>query len=200
MPLIMRPIPHALNLGAPEIYGQTQGGDSTKVLEDVNMASMVGTLAQLGALATYAHDMFDGLLKTADTLAKRVSSATVRCSHLVEALPDAEQRTSEAIGSGAGIDDHAAVEAIKAERQQASQDETEAAQKLFLPEAMPRCLVERYHSPEVARIPKLHLIDSVISAEEARNLKADGLDSCSLRYSNPRFFNQEWFRLEMERQ
>lgn len=55
MPLTMRPIPHALNLGAPEIYGQGpsgQGAQGTQVLEDVNMASMVGTLAQLGALAT----------------------------------------------------------------------------------------------------------------------------------------------------
>lgn len=54
MPLTMRPIPHALNLGAPEIYGQgsSQDSQSTQVLEDVNMASMVGTLAQLGALAT----------------------------------------------------------------------------------------------------------------------------------------------------
>lgn len=55
MPLTMRPIPHALNLGAPEIYGQGptgQGTQGTQVLEDVNMASMVGTLAQLGALAT----------------------------------------------------------------------------------------------------------------------------------------------------
>lgn len=55
MPLTMRPIPHALNLGAPEIYGQGSSGEGshgTQVLEDVNMASMVGTLAQLGALAT----------------------------------------------------------------------------------------------------------------------------------------------------
>lgn len=55
MPLTMRPIPHALNLGAPEIYGQRPSGkesQDTQVLEDVNMASMVGTLAQLGALAT----------------------------------------------------------------------------------------------------------------------------------------------------
>lgn len=51
----MRPIPHALNLGDPEIYGQGpsgQGTPGTQVLEDVNMASMVGTLAQLGVLAT----------------------------------------------------------------------------------------------------------------------------------------------------
>lgn len=56
----MRPIPHALNLGAPEIYGQGptgQGARGTQVLEDVNMASMVGTLAQLGALATVSIDM-----------------------------------------------------------------------------------------------------------------------------------------------
>lgn len=55
MPLTMRPIPHALNLGAPEIYGQGssgQGPQGTQVLEDVNMASMVGTLSQLAALST----------------------------------------------------------------------------------------------------------------------------------------------------
>lgn len=58
MPLTMRPIPHALNLGAPEIYGQGpsgEGSQGTQVLEDVNMASMVGTLAQLGALSTVRH-------------------------------------------------------------------------------------------------------------------------------------------------
>lgn len=38
-----------------------------------------------------------------------------------QALPEAERRTAEAIGSGTGIDDNAAVEAIKAERQLANQ-------------------------------------------------------------------------------
>lgn len=40
---------------------------------------------------------------------------------MTQALPEAEQRTTDAIGSGTGIDDNAAVEAIKAERQQANQ-------------------------------------------------------------------------------
>lgn len=38
-----------------------------------------------------------------------------------QALPEAERQTGEAIGNGAGIDDNAAVEAIKAERQHANQ-------------------------------------------------------------------------------
>ncbi|CAM9558885.1 unnamed protein product, partial [Hapterophycus canaliculatus] len=204
MPLTMRPIPHALNLGAPEIYGQGasgQGTEGTQVLEDVNMASMVGTLAQLGALSTYAQDMFDGLFQTADGLASQISAASDRCSRLLQqALPEGERRTAEAIGSGTGIDDNAAVEAIKAERQHANQIESEAAAKVFLPEAMPRWLVERYHSPEVARVPELHLIDAVLSSDEKRLLAKDGLDSCALRYSNPQFFYQEWYRLELERQ
>ncbi|CAM9551989.1 unnamed protein product [Ectocarpus fasciculatus] len=203
MPLTMRPIPHALNLGDPEIYGQGPSGHgtpSTQVLEDVNMASMVGTLAQLGVLATYAQDMFDGLFQTADGLSKKISAASVRCSNLLQALPEAEKRTAEAIGSGTGIDDNAAVEAIKAERQHAKQAESEAASKVFHPEAMPRWLVERYHSPEVARVPDLHLIDAVLSHEEKSLLTKDGLDSCALRYSNPQFFYQEWYRLELERQ
>ncbi|CAM9447664.1 unnamed protein product [Discosporangium mesarthrocarpum] len=200
MPLTMRPIPHALTLGAPEIYSQSHGGSNSKVLEDVNMASMVGTLAQLGVLATYAHDVFDGLFQTADSLANRVTAATERCSRLIKALPDAEHRTMEAIGSGAGIDDNAAVEAIKAERQHTNKEEAEVAQKLFLPESMPPCLVERYHCEEVAPLPSLHLIDPVISSEETRHLQEEGLDSCTLRYSNPQFFYQEWARLEMERQ
>eukprot|EP00752_Nemacystus_decipiens_P002212 g2103.t1 len=203
MPLTMRPIPHALNLGAPEIYGQGptgQGTQGTQVLEDVNMASMVGTLAQLGALATYAQDMFDGLFQTADNLANQVSAASTRCSRLLQALPEAEQRTAEAIGNVTGFDDNAAVEAIKADRQHANQVDSEAAAKVFLPEAMPRWLVERYHSPEVARVPDLHLIDAVLSQEEKSLLTKDGLDSCALRYSNPQFFYQEWYRLELERQ
>lgn len=40
---------------------------------------------------------------------------------MCQVLPDAERRTGEAIASGSGIDDNAAVEAIKAERQQANQ-------------------------------------------------------------------------------
>ncbi|CAM9354378.1 unnamed protein product [Scytosiphon promiscuus] len=203
MPLTMRPIPHALNLGAPEIYGQGpsgQGTEGTQVLEDVNMASMVGTLAQLGALATYAQDMFDGLFQTADGLASQISAASDRCSRLLKALPEGERRTAEAIGNGTGIDDNAAVEAIKADRQHAAQMESEAAAKVFLPEAMPRWLVERYHSPEVARVPELYLIDAVLSSDEKRLLAKDGLDSCALRYSNPQFFYQEWYRLELERQ
>lgn len=38
-----------------------------------------------------------------------------------QALSEAEQRTGEAIGNGAGIDDNAVVEAMKAERQHANQ-------------------------------------------------------------------------------
>lgn len=41
--------------------------------------------------------------------------------YVTQALPEAEQRTTDAIGSGIGIDDNAAVEAIKAERQHANQ-------------------------------------------------------------------------------
>lgn len=39
----------------------------------------------------------------------------------MQALPGAEERTAEAIGSGTGIDDNAAIETIKAERQHANQ-------------------------------------------------------------------------------
>lgn len=39
----------------------------------------------------------------------------------MQALPAAEQRTTEAIGSGTGVDDNAAVETVKAERQLANQ-------------------------------------------------------------------------------
>ncbi|CAM9546539.1 unnamed protein product [Sphacelaria rigidula] len=144
--------------------------------------------------------MFDGLFRTADSLADRISSASTRCSRLLQVLPEAERRTAEAIGGGSATDDSAAVEAVKALRHKANQAEREAAAKVFLPEAMPRWLVERYHSPEVARVPELHLIDAVISTEEKQLLRKDGLDSCALRYSNPQFFYQEWFRLEMERQ
>lgn len=34
---------------------------------------------------------------------------------------------------------------------------------------------------QVARVPNLHLIDAVISAEEKQLLRKDGLDSCALR-------------------
>lgn len=40
---------------------------------------------------------------------------------VAQALPEGERRTAEAIGSGTGIDDNAAVEAIKADRQHAHQ-------------------------------------------------------------------------------
>lgn len=42
-------------------------------------------------------------------------------SIILQALPEAERRTAEAIENGTGIDDNAAVEAIKAERQHANQ-------------------------------------------------------------------------------
>lgn len=124
-----------------------------------------------------------------------------------QALPEAERQTAEAILTGSVIDDNAAVENIKAERQlahqvryetkqqqqhfmktiyeffrsfdfldriieasitsslierflhyitnicflftQFCQAESEAAEKVFHPEAMPKGVVERYRSPEV---------------------------------------------------
>lgn len=39
----------------------------------------------------------------------------------------------------------------------------------------------RAYTPQVARVPELHLIDAVLSADERRLLAKDGLDSCALR-------------------
>lgn len=86
--------------------------------------------ARIGALRMIS----DGIIRV---FFRMMSSEHVRCYiipddkqqylqlpiiiYVTQALPEAEQRTTDAIGSGTGIDDNAAVEAIKAERQHANQ-------------------------------------------------------------------------------
>lgn len=97
----MRPIPHALNLGAPEIYGQGptgQGTQGTQVLEDVNMASMVGTLAQLGALATVRRFVTENL----HTALEVYSLETVLSSHHQKKLLWEAYRSAGAIRTAVG--------------------------------------------------------------------------------------------------
>ncbi|CAM9511122.1 unnamed protein product, partial [Phaeothamnion confervicola] len=198
MPLVKRPIPSSLSLAAPELYSESRGNE---VLDDVNMAGMVGTLTQLGALAVYAHEMFSELCSVADELAGRVVEMSSRTSTLMADLTHAEEVTARVIGKEMGIDDNAVVEAMKAERQAATRAEAAMAQTVFLARTMPPGLVERYHSSEVRPMPALAEIDALISNEERQRMRQErGVESCTQLYSDPNLFYHEWERLERERQ
>lgn len=66
--------------------------------------------------------------------------------------------------------------------------------QLFLPTSKPVALKLRYESPEVFRMPPLHLVDPVLLPQTA----ADH-GPCHAKFSNPQFFLQEWQREEEAR-
>ncbi|CAM9987907.1 unnamed protein product, partial [Phaeothamnion confervicola] len=183
MPLVKRPIPSSLSLAAPELYSESRGNE---VLDDVNMAGMVGTLTQLGALAVYAHEMFSERCSVADELAGRVVEISSHTSKLMADLTRAEEVTARVVGKEMGIDDNAVVEAMKAERQAATRTEAATAQTVFLARTMPPGLVERYHSSEVRPMPALAEIDALISNKERQRMRQErGVESCTQLYSAP---------------
>jgi hypothetical protein len=193
MPLVQRHIQQALELGSSKLYEQSStrssenGGDTVRVLGDVQMASMTGTLLQLGMLASSAHEMFNELLTLADGLGKRVGDVQQRTVALTARLPEAEQRVTAAVAEGSTGDDGGLADQRREARAAVIKEEE---QTMFHPVSMPLAIEVRYHS--VQPMPPLHEIDEIMGDT--------GSSSARLRYSNPDFFFQEFMRLENARQ
>ena len=75
MPLVRRSIGGSLEYGHPHLYSKSP---KETILQDVNMASMTGTLAQIGLLSHYATEAFQDLFSLSSELQKRLDDATSR--------------------------------------------------------------------------------------------------------------------------
>ena len=75
MPLVRRSIGGSLEYGHPHLYSKSAPGT---ILQDTAMASMTGTLAQLGLLSHYATEIFQGPLIVAGGCRRRRRRARYR--------------------------------------------------------------------------------------------------------------------------
>ena len=111
-----RAIGGSLEYGHPDLYKDS--GPAT-ILQDVTMASMTGTLAQIGLLSHYATEMFRDMFSITDALRARrgagsvwfgrslalqvrTEKATERCTALLEQLPDVCARVAACDGNTGG--------------------------------------------------------------------------------------------------
>lgn len=173
----LRTVDNSLAYGHPHLYSKS---GSATILQDVTMASMSGTLAQLGILSHYAHEVFQDLFNASKELYERVDRAQTRSMRLVEQLNDISLNTNAMDGS-AGISNKANLV-----------EEPDGI--AFNESTMPRALRERYSSAEVHETPDLSSVDALLPEEE----KAKH-GPCAHKYSYPGLFLDQWAAEEMKR-
>ncbi|KAJ8598579.1 hypothetical protein CTAYLR_001707 [Chrysophaeum taylorii] len=167
MPL--RSISESLAYGHPHLYSKSNPG---AILQDVSMARMTGTLAQVGLVAHYAREMFEELFALAQDTHGRVRVVGERAAGVQALLREVDEK----------------VRMLKDEdvsRTEAAVPRPEAVE--FSIETAPKALKERYAVLEP--VPDFSGVDSLF--------EEDG--KCVVKYSNPRYFLDQWAAAEMEK-
>ncbi|KAJ1454669.1 hypothetical protein M885DRAFT_521631 [Pelagophyceae sp. CCMP2097] len=173
--LVRRRIETSLEYGHPHLY---QKSPPETILADVTMASMTGTLAQIGLVAHYASEMFTDLFTEGEAMRVRVSKLQDRAAAIVAQLPAVEEKVRKLDGNSGGA--HSAREREERTRVQ------------FNTETMPAFLKERYTSEAVERVPDFSELDALLPDKVAKT------GPCVKGYSNPGFFLDQWAAEEME--
>ena len=99
MSLVRRTIGGSLEYGHPHLYSKSAPGT---ILADTTMASMSGTLAQLGLLSHYATEIFRDVFAISEEIHGRVERATARTVALVDALPAVCETVAACDGNAGG--------------------------------------------------------------------------------------------------
>eukprot|EP00965_Chrysotila_dentata_P168860 5576058-Pleurochrysis_carterae.AAC.1 len=94
--LRMRHVEQPFQLTPQPLLKKVQQGN--EVLETTNMAALVGVMAQLGFLATYAHEIFNGLAEEANEGVRRIGALKTRLGAVSERLG----RVDDALGALGG--------------------------------------------------------------------------------------------------
>ena len=102
--LVRRQIGGSLEYGHPHLYEKSAPGT---ILADTTMASMTGTLAQIGLLSHYATEIFRDVFTLTEELHGRLESATARTAGLVDQLPAvlAKVEATDGMGGAEGVVD-----------------------------------------------------------------------------------------------
>ena len=178
--LVRRQIGGSLEYGHPHLYEKSAPGT---ILADTTMASMTGTLAQIGLLSHYATEIFRDVFTLTEELHGRLESATARTAGLVDQLPAVLAKVEATDGNSGG----------RAARPHdfASDEPTRIA---FNRSTMPRSIKERYESEFMVPTPDLSKVDAALPPDV---LEREG--PCVQKYSHPGFFLDQWAAEEMKR-
>eukprot|EP00636_Phaeomonas_parva_P003861 CAMPEP_0118864620 /NCGR_PEP_ID=MMETSP1163-20130328/9141_1 /TAXON_ID=124430 /ORGANISM="Phaeomonas parva, Strain CCMP2877" /LENGTH=263 /DNA_ID=CAMNT_0006798767 /DNA_START=148 /DNA_END=936 /DNA_ORIENTATION=+ len=182
MPIVKRGIAHPLAYPDPALYEQSP---PDMILQNIDMASFSGAMQQLGILASYATEMFQDLYDIANEQSKRLVRASEKTSSILARLEEVEgvvSSNTQMLGTVGGTD-------------VAVREPVEVASGLFNKEAMPSAIKSRYVNEAVQRAPPLDTVDEIVLPETRVEW-----GPCAARFSNPKFFFEEFLQAEEERQ
>lgn len=166
-----RRVENSLSYGHPHLYSKSGPGT---ILQDVTMASMSGTLAQLGLVSHYAAELFEDLFSLSKDLYERVDRVQNRTGKLVDQLSEVSKKMDSLDGTVSSVQ---------------VPHETEAPDRIAFDEAsMPRSMRERYQ--DVTPVPDFSGIDKLLPEKSG---------PCSQKYSYPGLFLDQWAAEEMKR-
>ncbi|CAN6920096.1 unnamed protein product [Brassica oleracea] len=172
MPLVRFKIRNELSLGGPELNRSpaVEYEEPKAILGAVEVAGLVGILRQLGDLAEFSAEVFNGIQEEVTVTASRCQKLTSRVKRIESALSPLEKavlsQTSHIhFAYTAGCEWHPRIR---------------NGQRHFVQSDLPLCVMETYE--QCRDPPPLHLLD---------RFDAGGPGSCLRKYSDPTFFRKE---------
>ncbi|XP_020872784.1 scar-like domain-containing protein WAVE 5 isoform X2 [Arabidopsis lyrata subsp. lyrata] len=172
MPLVRFKIRNELSLGGPEIQrsAAVEDEEPKAILGAVEVAGLIGILRQLGDLAEFSAEVFNGLQEEVTVTASRCQKLTSRVRRIESALSPLEKavlsQTSHIhFAYTAGSEWHPRIR---------------NGHSHFVQSDLPLCVMESYE--QCRDPPPLHLLDRFAEG---------GPGSCLRKYSDPTFFRKE---------
>lgn len=158
--MISRNIYAAHDYALRDLYKESLPKD---VLQDTTMASMTGVLHQLGFLATYSAQIFDGIYEIAKQTDSRLKRITTKLTTLQREVP-----TLEKMFAGGSPTD------FKENSEQACRRDYIVSSQLFTKETRPAHVKIQYDS--INQPPRVSLLDPY---------QPEGTEPCLCKYSDP---------------
>ncbi|CAN8325171.1 unnamed protein product [Cochlearia groenlandica] len=172
MPLVRFTIRNELTLGGPELNrdAAVEYEEPKAILAAVEVAGLVGILRQLGDLAEFSAEVFNGIQEEVTLTASKCHKLTSRVRRIESALSPLEKavlsQTSHIhFAYTAGSEWHPRMK---------------NKQRHFVQSDLPLCVMETYE--QCRDPPPLHLLD---------RFDLGGPGSCLRKYSDPTFFRKE---------
>ncbi|XP_010439833.1 PREDICTED: scar-like domain-containing protein WAVE 5 [Camelina sativa] len=172
MPLVRFKIRNELSLGGPELNrsAAVEDEEPKAILGAVEVAGLIGILRQLGDLAEFSAEVFNGIQEEVTVTASRCQKLTSRVRRIESALSPLEKavlsQTSHIhFAYTAGSEWHPRIR---------------NGHSHFVQSDLPLCVMESYE--QCRDPPPLHLLD---------RFAIGGPGSCLRKYSDPTFFRKE---------
>ena len=92
-----RQIPTELKCTKDDLY---KNSENIRILQDINQASLIGTVQQLNMLSSYANEIFKNLLVASHECSERITGLADRANAVVNDIPPIETKVAAEIQSG----------------------------------------------------------------------------------------------------